>query len=139
VFFQQANGQFTQRDLVKNNPAQSIQIQRWRLAACLMPMAMANLDLYAASGGYETPANSPEYQDRLYLNDGKGNFTLATDALPTNFTSKLCVRACDYNKDGKLDLFISGRVEPWKYPQPVSSIILLRNDSRDGHMPNLPM
>jgi hypothetical protein len=82
------------------------------------------LDLYAASGGYETVANSPEYQDRLYLNDGKGNFTLATDALPTNFTSKLCVRACDYNKDGKLDLFISGRVEPWKYPQPVSSIIL---------------
>ena len=53
------------------------------------------------------------------------------NALPANFTSKLCVRACDYNKDGKPDLFISGRVEPWKYPKPVSSIIF-RNDSHNG-------
>lgn len=90
-------------------------------------------DLYVASGGYQYPANSPSYQDRLYLNDGRGNFTLAPDALPVNFTSKLCVRACDYNKDGKLDLFISGRVEPGKYPKPVSSIIL-RNDSQNGHV-----
>lgn len=30
-----------------------------------------------------------------------------------------------------MDLFISGRVEPWSYPKPVSSIIL-RNDSKDG-------
>jgi hypothetical protein len=75
----------------------------------------------------------PSYQDKLYLNDGKGNFTLDNDALPPNFTSKLCVKACDFNKDGKLDLFISGRVEPWKYPKPVSSIIL-RNDSKNGRV-----
>jgi hypothetical protein len=43
----------------------------------------------------------------------------------------LCVRGFDYNKDGKLDLFISGRVKPWEYPKPVSSIIL-RNDSKNG-------
>ena len=67
------------------------------------------------------------------MNDGKGNFTEAVDAIPKNFTSKFCVRAVDYNKDGKLDLFVSGRVDPWNYPKPVSSFIL-RNDSKDGHI-----
>jgi hypothetical protein len=43
------------------------------------------LDLYIASGGYEAGPNDPEYQDRLYLNDGKGNFTLAQDAVPRKF------------------------------------------------------
>ena len=33
------------------------------------------------------------YQDRLYINDGKGNFKLDSTALPQNFTSKFCVRA----------------------------------------------
>jgi len=133
VFLQQADGKFIQRDVVKNNPAQSQ--GKYKDGGLLLFDANGDgkLDLYAAGAGYETAANSPEYQDRLYLNDGKGNFTLATDALPTNFTSKLCVRACDYNKDGKLDLFVSGRVEPWKYPQPVSSTIL-RNDSQNGHV-----
>ncbi len=41
------------------------------------------------------------------------------------------MRAFDYNNDGKLDLFVSGRVDPWHYPKPVSSFIL-RNDSKDG-------
>ncbi len=71
------------------------------------------------------------YQDRLYINDGKGNFTLDSTALPENYTSKLCVRAFDFNKDGKLDLFVSGRVDPWHYPKPVSSFIF-RNDSENG-------
>ena len=47
-------------------------------------------------------------------------------ALPKNFTSKFCVRAVDYDKDGDLDLFVSGRVDPWNYPKPVSSFILAK-------------
>lgn len=90
-----------------------------------------DLDLYIASGGFENPAGSPFYQDRLYLNDGKGHYTEAPDALPRNFTSKFCVKAADFNKDGRPDLFVSGRVEPWAYPRPVSSS-LLRNDTRNG-------
>ncbi len=38
-----------------------------------------NLDLYIASGGYKYEHNSANYQDRLYINDGKGNFTLAAE------------------------------------------------------------
>jgi len=90
-----------------------------------------DLDLYIASGGYENKENSNAYQDRLFINDGKGHFTLAKGALPVNLTSKFCVRAADYNHDGKPDLFISGRVDPEHYPRPVSSFIY-RNDSKDG-------
>jgi hypothetical protein len=91
-----------------------------------------DLDLYIASGGYAGAENSPVYRDRLYLNDGKGHFSLApTGALPENFTSKFCVRAADYDHDGKPDLFISGRVDPGRYPSPVSSFIY-HNDSKDG-------
>ena len=70
---------------------------------------------------------------KLYINDGKGNFKLDSIALPKNFTSKFCVRAADFDHDGKLDLFISGRVDPGNYPKPVSSFIY-RNDSKDGHV-----
>ncbi|MGN6394146.1 MAG: VCBS repeat-containing protein [Mucilaginibacter sp.] len=130
VFLQLANGKFRQRDLlsIKNDPYKHFTDEGMVLFDA---NSDGKLDLYVASGGYEDAPNSPAYQDRLYINDGKGDFKLATDALPSNFTSKLCVKACDYNKDGKLDLFISGRVSPWNYPKPVSSIIL-RNDSEDG-------
>jgi hypothetical protein len=91
-------------------------------------------DLYVASGGYANAPGDAAYQDRLFINDGKGNFTLSpAGVLPINHTSKLCVRAIDYNKDGKPDLFVSGRVEPWNYPKPVSSMIL-RNDSQNGQV-----
>ena len=88
-------------------------------------------DLYIASGGYEGAAGSKSYQDRFYLNDGKGNFTEASAALPVNLTSKSCVRAADFDRDGDLDLFVAGRVEPGKYPVPVSSFVY-RNDTKDG-------
>lgn len=87
-------------------------------------------DLYIASGSNEATANSSAYQDRLYINDGKGNFRLSASSLPVNFASKSCVRAADIDKDGDLDLFIAGRVEPGKYPKPVSSFIL-RNDTKN--------
>ena len=76
---------------------------------------------------------SSAYQDKLYINDGKGNFKEDTSALPVNHTSKLCVRAMDINHDGKLDLFVSGRVDPHHYPKPVSSFIF-RNDTENGHV-----
>jgi hypothetical protein len=130
VFLQQPNGKFAQKDLF---PMAAPQTPYYKDTGILLFDANGdgNLDLYAASGGYESAANGPEYQDRLYINDGKGNFKLDVAAIPVNLTSKLCVRASDFNKDGKLDLFISGRVKPWEYPKPVSSI-LLRNDSHDG-------
>lgn len=90
-----------------------------------------DLDLYVAVGGYEDMPGTEAYQDRLYKNDGKGNFKLDTLALPINHSSKACITAVDFDKDGDIDLFIGSRVEPWQYPKPVSGI-LLRNDSKNG-------
>ncbi len=67
-------------------------------------------DLYCANGSNEFQAETKSYQDQLLLNDGKGNFTVDSAALPINYTSKSCVKAADINNDGRPDLFIGGRV-----------------------------
>ncbi|HVF96237.1 MAG TPA: FG-GAP-like repeat-containing protein, partial [Flavisolibacter sp.] len=130
VFLQQANGRFLQRDMVSDEAANGIETKDGGILL-LDVDGDGSLDVYVTGSGYEYNTNSVNYKDRLYKNDGKGNFATVTDALPNNYTSKLCVRAADYNKDGKLDLFLSGRVDPWHYPRPVSSFIY-RNDSQNG-------
>jgi hypothetical protein len=90
-------------------------------------------DLYCASGSNEFPANSKSYQDKIFVNDGKGNFLPDASALPVNYTSKSCVKAFDFDSDGDLDLFLGGRCLPGKYPLAVSSFIY-RNDSKKGQL-----
>jgi len=89
-------------------------------------------DLYVCSGGYDnyTPGDIL-LQDRLYINDGKGNFTKAKNALPAMHSSKSCVRVADVNADGHPDLFVGGRVIPGRYPETPASYLLI-NDGK-GH------
>lgn len=130
LFLQQQDGKFVQKALF---PGADINTKRWEEEGMLLFDADGDrdLDLYVASGGYENERNTLVYQDKLYVNDGKGNYTIDMKALPTNMTSKMCVKAVDYDHDGDLDIFVSGRVDPWNYPKPVSSFIY-RNDSRPG-------
>ena len=130
LFFQQPDNTFIQKKLL---PDDGNEKKRWEELGLLV-MDFDNdgdLDIYAASGGYENELRTNSYIDHLYINDGKGNFALDTTALPKNNTSKSCVRATDIDRDGDLDIFLAGRVDPWNYPKPVSSFIY-RNDSENG-------
>ena len=92
-------------------------------------------DIYVASGGYHIfTENDALLQDRLYLNDGKGNFTKSVNSLPSMLTSKSCVAVNDVNGDGFLDIFVGSRIIPGKYPVTPISYFLL-NDGK-GHFTN---
>jgi hypothetical protein len=84
-------------------------------------------DLYVASGSYRVAPTSPQLQDRLYINRGGGKFARDTRALPAMLTSTAVVRVGDFNRDGRPDLFVGGRLSPMNYPYPARSYIL-RND-----------
>lgn len=87
-------------------------------------------DLYVASGSYEFAEDAPQFQDRLYRNNGKGQFTLDALAVPALRTSKSCVKAADFDQDGDLDLFVGGRVISGKYPLAPQSYILRNQKGR---------
>lgn len=85
-------------------------------------------DLYVVSGGYNDYQPGEEaLQDRLYINDGKGNFAKANAAIPLMSPAKSCVRPMDIDHDGDMDLFVGGRVVPGLYPQTPASYLLLND------------
>ncbi len=92
-------------------------------------------DLYLAHGGSEFEPNDPALQGRLLLNDGKGQFSTAGNAIPAISVSAGCVRAADFDADGDMDLFIGGRVIPGSFPVPAASY-LLQNDGT-GHFTDI--
>ena len=143
IFYQQADGKFVEDSLmaatelakyVQRDARTGVEIENKDSGILLFDADADNdLDIYITSGGYAWEPNTAVYQDRFYVNNGKGKFARDTTVLPKNFTSKSTVRAIDFDKDGDLDLFVGGQVEPWSYPKPVSSFIF-RNDTQNGHI-----
>lgn len=87
-----------------------------------------HLDLIVVSGGNEFPVNSPNYQDRLYINDGKGSFKRQNDAMPVVLSSGCTISVNDIDNDGDMDIFVGGRILTGQYPLSPMSYIG-RNDN----------
>lgn len=89
-------------------------------------------DLYVVSGGYEFTPDSENLQDRLYLNDGYGNFEKASEtALPQINSSGSKAYKADFDQDGDQDILVLGRQIPGNYPSPATSYIL-SNESQNN-------
>jgi enediyne biosynthesis protein E4 len=89
-----------------------------------------NLDLFVTSGGNESGFGALDLSDRLYLNDGQGNFTKFANSGLSNFkNSTSVVRLIDINEDGAMDVFVGSRVVPFLYGVNPSSQILI-NDGK---------
>ncbi|MBK9533238.1 MAG: VCBS repeat-containing protein [Chitinophagaceae bacterium] len=86
-----------------------------------------DMDLYVVSGGAEFAAGSKLYQDRLYINNGKGIFTRSVKALPTEGYNGSSVTAFDFDEDGDMDVFVGGHVVPGTFPKPDRSMLLQNN------------
>jgi hypothetical protein len=95
-----------------------------------------DMDLYIAKGGYALfEPGTRALQDELYVNDGRGQLKPVADALPDlSASSKSCVRPCDFDGDGDIDLFIGGRVIPGRYPATPTSYLLV-NDGKGKFTP----
>jgi hypothetical protein len=129
ILYQQIDGTFKKDSLL---PHQEGSKQADEMGVLLFDADVdGDQDIYISSGGYERESNTTSYSDKFFVNDGTGHFTQDKSAFPINYGSKSCARASDYDHDGDLDLFVAGRVEPWKYPMSVSSFIY-RNDSKKG-------
>ncbi len=124
LMLQNANGHF----LEKKQNAFSIDKNKEDMASVFFDAdGDGDMDLYVVSGGAEFKPGNPLYQDRLYLNDGKGNFKKSVNALPTLGFNGSCVIALDFDDDGDLDLFVGGHVVPGAFPKPDRSMLLQNN------------
>ncbi|WP_400076627.1 VCBS repeat-containing protein [Winogradskyella sp. R77965] len=90
-----------------------------------------DLDLYVCSGGIEFSKFSPKYSDRLYINNGNGNYTISLQILPTKvgYHSSSTVTASDIDNDNDIDLFVGERAIPKAYGAAGSGFLLI-NDGK---------
>lgn len=125
VFLQQANQSFVQRSSLDFEADRDHEDAD---AVIFDANGDGHVDIYVASGGYHSFGDrDPILQDRLYLNDGQGNFARSPEALPEMVSSKGCVAVHDVNGDGSPDLFVGGRVVPGRYPETPASFLLIND------------
>jgi len=125
IFFQNKNGEFREKPLFSTEGLLKYEQEGMALFDLEND---GDLDLYLVSGSNEFMVKDDEYYtDILLLNDGKGNFTVASNFHPEIKGSGSVVKAADFDNDGFTDLFIGGRTPFAKYPLPEKSY-LLKND-----------
>ncbi|SFT97858.1 Repeat domain-containing protein [Algoriphagus locisalis] len=119
LFVQDMNGMFTEKDLIseEGNFFEEMGILLFDIDND------SDLDMYLVGGSNEFGAGATEYLDRLFLNDGQGNFTLDKNFSSVK-ASGSAVRGADFDGDGFIDLFVGGRTPIAQYPVPENSFLL---------------
>lgn len=84
-------------------------------------------DLLVVSGGNQIPAKSSDFADRLYINDGKGNFVKKENPFTIQYENKSCAAVADVDKDGDLDFFLGNLASPTAFGLPKTSYLYLNN------------
>jgi hypothetical protein len=130
LFIQQANQQFKKQSVAAFAQDKASEDAA---AAIFDANGDGNADVYVASGGYHNfKDHDPLFKDRLYLGDGKGNFSKTP--IVGSLESSSCVAVADADGDGNVDIFVGSRVVPGKYPtEPLSTLLL--NDG-EGNFTN---
>ncbi len=123
LFTQNSNGSFTEKNINQQDA-------KYEDMGSLFFDADndGDADLYVVSGGNEFKKLPGAYQDRLYINDGKGNFIKNESSIPVTISSGSCVVGADFDKDGDIDLFRAGGNSPGAYPLSPRSY-LFENDN----------
>lgn len=86
------------------------------------------MDLFVASGSNEFPPSSSALSDRLYLNEGDGNFIRAELGVPSwRYKTAGSVSTGDFDGDGDTDLFLGVRLQPFGIGLPVNGYLLENN------------
>jgi enediyne biosynthesis protein E4 len=90
-----------------------------------------DMDMFIGAGGNNAEAGSVEIEHRLYKNDGHGNFSIDTQAFPTNGMNTGVAVAYDYDGDGDEDLYVGSRSVPYNYG--ITPQSYLYNNDGKGH------
>ena len=120
IFFQQSDGRFVEREMFESASDKRFE----EVGMVLFDLDNdGDLDIYMVSGSPEFVPDAEEYIDRIYLNDGKGNFSLAEDSMEPFKASGSTVRVADFDGDGFMDLFVGGRTAIGQFPFPDQSVL----------------
>jgi enediyne biosynthesis protein E4 len=126
LFLQQPDGHFIQK------PQAAFEKDRYfeSVGAVFIDVdGDGDLDLVVGSGGNQALPGSANLLTRLYINDGKGNFSRSSKGFPDVMINASCVKAGDFDGDGLTDLFIGARVIPGHYGLKPASV-LLKNEGK---------
>ena len=123
IYLQKKNAEFT----LKRNAVFQKDAAFEDTAATLVDIdGDSDLDLVVGSGGNQQ-TEMLNYKTRIYLNDGRGNFNLSEQVLPSNRTNISVIKAADYDNDGDQDLFIGSRSVAGVYGVDPNHLLLENN------------
>ena len=128
LFFQNASGTFSK---IKSLPIAQDSVCEDVEALIFDVDNDQDNDLVVGTGGNEFSGKDAQQFSRVYINDGKGNFTVLTDAFKDIACVTSTLQPCDFNGDGFTDLFMGARAEPRAYGE-IPKSYLLQNDGK-GH------